>query len=147
MIQIQRSKQVSFHHFYMAATMAPLDAATDWRHLEWIWDMHLIAWTLLDNCIAVHIATDSTFKSKFIDEKRKSDLKLQILPIFLASFHFEFATAPKVSLRFWSNFANVSASERYEKSDNFSAIAIMVFELSTGKKIIGGCWTYRYRQG
>ena len=50
--------------------------------------------------------------SHFKDKRRKSDLKMQILPIVLATFYLELATAPKVSNGFKSNFANMRTTER-----------------------------------
>ena len=65
------------------------NGATRCRHLQKIWDMHVIAWTaLLKNSIAVKIASDSSLNSKFIGKKQKSQLKMEILPIFLPTFDF-----------------------------------------------------------
>ena len=70
--------------------------------------------------------------SHFKDKRRKSDLKMQILPIVLATFDFQLATAPKLSNGFKSNFANMCATEREEKSQNFSTVTIRVSWSPTG---------------
>ena len=54
---------------------------------------------------------------------------MQILPTSWATFYFELAIAPKVYNRFPLNFASMRVTNEYEKSENFSTIAIKLLEI------------------